>query len=176
MGYELQDFGGNNDQRNGKVAFTDLLRYVLSYSVKMLEYRERNEGSAQIPGADAADLGTGELEKYMGIAARYGFDDMEIGEPGGNEQTIEQEYQAYITAPLSSKTVNILKFWEAREFINGISVLLMGHRRLTERPFLLFLRWRWTICLSKRLPSLVNAFFRRVLKQIPSEGIASILS
>lgn len=80
----------------------------------MLEYRERNkkEGTAQTPGTDAADLGTEETEKYFSIADEYGIDDMDIGESGGSDQTLEQEYQAYITAPLSSKTVNILKFWE----------------------------------------------------------------
>jgi hypothetical protein len=75
----------------------------------MLEYHERNkrEGPAQTPGANAADLGTEETEKYFSIADKYGIDDMDIGESGESEQTVEQEYQAYITAPLSSKTVNI---------------------------------------------------------------------
>jgi len=83
----------------------------------MLKYREKvlaknNEGtSAQTP-ADAADL-DGNMPKYMSLAAQYGLDsDMEIGESGANEQTVEQEYQAYVTAPLSPKSINILKFWE----------------------------------------------------------------
>ena len=29
-----------------------------------------------------------------------------------NEQTIEQEYQTYVVAPLSPKGTNTLKFWE----------------------------------------------------------------
>jgi hypothetical protein len=81
----------------------------------MVEYRERNnkEGPAPTPGADAADVADPvEAAKYLAIAAKYGIDDMEIGESMGNEQTIEQEYQAYITAPLASKAINILKFWE----------------------------------------------------------------
>ena len=40
-----------------------------------------------------------------------------------NEQTIEQEFQSFVTAPLSPKGTSILKFWEVckaqkeREFI-----------------------------------------------------------
>lgn len=142
----------------------------------MLKYREGSkEGLAPTPEVDAADSGTEEVEKYFLIAAQYGLD-MDIGESEGIEQTVEQEYQAYITAPLSSKTVNILKFWEVGDFVNDILVLLTGHRRLTEGLSPLFLRWRWTICLSNRLPSHVNASFRRVLRRIPSDGIVSVLS
>jgi hypothetical protein len=92
-------------------------------SLKMLEYRERNkrEGPAQTPGANTADLGTEETKKYFSIADKYGIDDMDIGESGESEQTIEQEYQAYITALLSSKTVNILKFWE----VGGLLVIFL---------------------------------------------------
>ena len=43
---------------------------------------------------------------------------MEIGESGKTVQSIEQEYRAYITAPLS-KNVDILKFWEVGGNING---------------------------------------------------------
>jgi hypothetical protein len=94
----------------------------------MLEYREKGsvgnneEQSTRTPGASAADPGAGELPKYMSLAAQYGLDsDMDFGESGETEQTIEQEYQAYITAPLSPKTVNILKFWEVGDYVNDIS-------------------------------------------------------
>jgi hypothetical protein len=51
---------------------------------------------------------------YMSLAQQYGLsDDMEIGGSGSHCQaTIEQEYQSYITAPLSPKSMEILKFWE----------------------------------------------------------------
>lgn len=49
----------------------------------------------------------------MSLADQYDIaDEMEIGESSQTSQTIEQEYQAYITATLSLKTVDILKFWE----------------------------------------------------------------
>jgi hypothetical protein len=95
----------------------------------MLEYRKRNEkGLAQTPQAGPANPGTGDTEKYMTIAAKYWIDDMDIGVSGGIEQTVEQEYQAYITAPLSPRNVIILNFWEVGDFVNDISVVLMGHR------------------------------------------------
>lgn len=144
-------------------------------SVKMLKYRERItagnnvEGQAQTPGAGAADL-AGKMEKYMSLAARYDCKDMRVGKSRGKGQTIEQEYQSYITAPLSEDTVHILNFWEASDFVNGISILLTGHRRLTKQLSPLFSRWRWTICQSKHLPSLVNVSFPRALRRIPRKG------
>ena len=147
-------------------------------SLKMLKYRERItaenniEGPAQTPGAGAADL-AGKMEKYMSLVARYDCKDMRIGKSRGKGQTIKQEYQSYITAPLSEDTVHILKFWEVSDFVNDISILLMGHRRLTKQPSPLFLRWRWTICQSKHLPSLANVSFPRALRRIPREETES---
>ena len=54
-------------------------------------------------------------EAYMELVAEYGLNDMSIGNPDDNpEQTIEDEYRAYVTAPLSPKKVTSLKFWEVR--------------------------------------------------------------
>ena len=96
----------------------------------MLEFRTRNEGPVQTPGADM-DLGIeDDVDKYLTLTARYGLDDMEIGESDGIEQTIEQEYQAYVIAPLSKKDVDIFRFWEVGEFVNDILVVsLMRHHR-----------------------------------------------
>lgn len=53
-----------------------------------------------------------ETPAYMSLAEQYGLeDDMDVGS-SANTQSVEQEYQAYITAPLSSKKVDIVKFWE----------------------------------------------------------------
>jgi aminopeptidase C len=55
----------------------------------------------------------------MSLTQQYGIvDKMEIGESSQSVQTIEQEYQAYITA-LLVKNVNILKFWEVGGTINS---------------------------------------------------------
>ena len=82
----------------------------------MLEYREKatttNDEEPRIPDnrANSGDVG----EIYMDLAAQYGLgDDMTISDPGDNrQQTIQEEYQAYVTAPRSSKAVDPLKFWE----------------------------------------------------------------
>ena len=82
----------------------------------MAEYH-KNRGPVETSEVRDADLDAGEMEKYYTLAAEYTLDDdLDIGGSGGDEQTIEQEYQAYITAPLSSKTISILRFWEAGNF------------------------------------------------------------
>jgi hypothetical protein len=81
----------------------------------MEEYRENVttvEGTGLLASlaSSSEDLGP----RYMSLGQQYGLsDDMEIGRSGSRCQaTIEQEYQAYITAPLSLQSVDILKFWE----------------------------------------------------------------
>ena len=50
---------------------------------------------------------------YMSLATQYGLnDEMDIGGSSTNVQTIKQEYQAYVMASLSPKSIDILKFWE----------------------------------------------------------------
>ncbi len=71
----------------------------------------------QTPEVDIGDLNTSKIDKYALIAAEFGMDDMEISEFRRNKQSLEQEYQVYITAPLLSKTVNILKFWEVANLL-----------------------------------------------------------
>jgi len=49
----------------------------------------------------------------MSLAKQYGLDDMELGASEDVEtQTVEQEYQAYITALISIPGTDMLKFWE----------------------------------------------------------------
>ena len=60
----------------------------------------------------------------MDLAAEYGLgDDMTIGNLGDNrrQQTTEEEYQAYVTAPPSPREVNSLKFWE----VGGASLVTL---------------------------------------------------
>lgn len=84
----------------------------------MQEYREKTAGELLQTDLDPADT-TKDPPMYMSLAHQYGIaDEMEIGESSETTQSIEQEYQAYITAPLS-KNVDILKFWEVGGTING---------------------------------------------------------
>ena len=79
-------------------------------ALKMAEYRA--VAGAELPVPPAAVLGTDEMPAYMTLGAQYGIaDEMDIAGNSG-QQTIEQEYQAYITAVTSPKTINILGFWE----------------------------------------------------------------
>ena len=83
----------------------------------MREYREKMGAEQSTRTADP--LVTADMPKYMSLAEQYGIaEDMEIGESSELMQTIEQELQAYITAVLSPKNVNILKFWEVGS--NGV--------------------------------------------------------
>ena len=75
----------------------------------MTEYRQR---SITEEDEDVAHPAAQEMPAYMTLAAQYGIEDeMDVG-GNVNDQTMEQEYQAYITAPHSPKNVNIIKFWE----------------------------------------------------------------
>lgn len=77
----------------------------------MEEYCENAESEDATVSIDLVTA-TGGLS-YMLLAAQYGLpDDMEIGSSGSHQATIKQEFQSYITAPLSLKSMDILKFWE----------------------------------------------------------------
>ena len=81
----------------------------------MLEYRERIKERA---GPIALSTTTNpthptQVPAYMSLAKQYGLDDMELGASEDVEtQTVEQEYQAYITASISVPGTDMLKFWE----------------------------------------------------------------
>ena len=85
---------------------------------QMLQYRQKISiaSKAAVPEPDL-----GVLPAYMSLAAQYGLEDMTIGASDTQERSIEQEYQAYITASLSPTNIDILKFWEVG-VSNGISV------------------------------------------------------
>ena len=54
----------------------------------------------------------------MSLAEVYGLKDMQIGASDDVEgQTVEQEFQAYVTAALSKPGTDILKFWEVSKSI-----------------------------------------------------------
>lgn len=138
----------------------------------MTEYRKnatQEEPISENPG----DRGV--MPSYMSLVARYGLEkDMMIGNSGKSKQTIDQEYQAYVTAPCSPGDVSPLGFWEVGGDINGARMLLTRRGRLTGRAFQLFLPWLWITFRSRPRPFLANVFSRRVLKRTQSGGIASV--
>ena len=148
----------------------------------MLEYCEKTtnneveEGHILDNRAYSGDVGVG--EGYMQLAAQYGLDDdMLIGNPSDNrqQQTVDEELQAYAAAPCSSRDVTSLKFWEVSGDINGVN-LLTRRGRSTGRCFQRYSRWRWTISLSKPHLCRASACFHQARKRIRSGGIASAVS
>jgi hypothetical protein len=88
----------------------------------MTKYREDAEKATPSTGDEGPPIlaASPREEAYTTLAAQYGLDDdMIIGNSGNYRQTVEEEYQAYVTAPTLSKAVDPLKFWEACRDING---------------------------------------------------------
>jgi hypothetical protein len=84
----------------------------------MREYREK--AGTETPFEPPPTV-TEERPRFMMLAQRYGLsDDMNIGGSNETEQTLEQEYQAYVTATRSA--VDILKFWEVMILFNSIYI------------------------------------------------------
>jgi hypothetical protein len=83
----------------------------------MLEYRKKAATAAQQPESTPPGHSEhAEIPRYMLLAEKYGLsEDMAIGAaPDADRQTIEEEFQAYIMAPLSPPSIIIVKFWEVR--------------------------------------------------------------
>ena len=83
----------------------------------MCKYRRRKPITTEplIPESPAS-LGVQKGPSYMSLSAKYGISNMTIGipmdSPGQNEQTVEQEYQVYMTPPFALQSPDPLKFWE----------------------------------------------------------------
>jgi hypothetical protein len=82
----------------------------------MLEYREQKKDALAAASDGAAPMPVAPAPKaapaFMSLAERYGLPDMGFDAEDTDEQTVEQEYQSYVTASLSRKGTDILKFWE----------------------------------------------------------------
>jgi hypothetical protein len=82
----------------------------------MTTYRKNTANKEPTIPETPANPGDGRgLPSYMSLAAQYGLgDNMTPGSSGSdnNKQTLNQEYQAYVTAPLSPVNFEPLKFWE----------------------------------------------------------------
>jgi hypothetical protein len=87
----------------------------------MVEYRQKatttTTGASLQPPHMAAAAPTC-APTFTRLADKYSLADMRIADPSSlQSQTIEQEFQAYITSPLSTEGTNIIKFWEVRAYI-----------------------------------------------------------
>jgi len=53
-------------------------------------------------------------EKWQTLDQQYGLEDMYEPEADQANQTIEQEYQSYVTGVLSKPGTNMIKYWDVR--------------------------------------------------------------
>jgi hypothetical protein len=79
----------------------------------MSEYHVKasGEGNEESPPPKATT--TGEIPACVELADSYGIsNEMDIGNLNQKDQTVDEEYQAYVTAQCSLMGTDILKFWE----------------------------------------------------------------
>jgi hypothetical protein len=82
----------------------------------MMDYRTAINSSQPSTSAAAPSMTT-TAPKFTTLASRYGMTDMRLLDASPEVQTVEQEYQAYITGALSPHTTDLLKFWEVRSMV-----------------------------------------------------------
>jgi hypothetical protein len=82
----------------------------------MAEYRVRRVGAEAVPDPSVAvpDGGSNWVPAYYSLTEQYGLGaSMQfVSQQSHNIQTVEQEYQSYITALCSGPRTNMVKFWE----------------------------------------------------------------
>jgi hypothetical protein len=84
---------------------------------QMTEYRARARTTESDQGLVTSSLALEQPPAFMSLAEQYGLDEEDLGaEPDDHSsQSIEQEYQAYITAPVSANGTSIIKWWEVSQ-------------------------------------------------------------
>ena len=94
------------------------------------------------------------------------------------DQTIEQEYQSYVTGILSKLGTDMIKFWDVRTLILLCACaksLLMKIRwigRLAKQHILPYSLYQWTTSLSRHHQCPVNMCFCQLAKQTPQKETA----
>jgi hypothetical protein len=87
----------------------------------MGKYRDKAKSNLQAQPLPERDAGTRNPAVLLSLGSEYRLGseyglgkDMDIGisVAGTGQMSAEQEYQAYISEPLSKPSVDILKFWE----------------------------------------------------------------
>jgi hypothetical protein len=83
----------------------------------MSEYRKQAKVADSLAATSTPNPAL--IPAYGGLAERYGLEDMSFQDDAyKRDQSVEQEYQGYVTAVLSPMSINILKFWEVRYLIH----------------------------------------------------------
>lgn len=85
----------------------------------MLEYRQRAPNAEPSIPEGPAHPGDQE-DPFMTLASQYGLAvEMTIGASVSNEQTVDEEYRAYVTTQCSPPMTNTVQFWGVSGNINS---------------------------------------------------------
>jgi len=92
----------------------------------MKEYHDRAKNT---PGTDThllARQSSGAPEKWQTLDQPFGLDNMYELEADQEVQTIEQEYQSYVTGVLSKLGTDMIKFWDVciQIFLRSVGLLM----------------------------------------------------
>lgn len=139
----------------------------------MKEYRTRLGIDSEATSQKKSAIDSGNTPGYVLLADMYGLDnDMKVGSGGRLGQSVDQEYNEYVSAVLSAPSVDILKFWEACTFFFSLIVSLLMqfyyYFRSATLPFQRCMLWRWTTFRFKLQLFLAREYSRPVLK--PTQG------
>jgi hypothetical protein len=77
----------------------------------MKEYRDRSKTHNELMSLLSSQPSSSQPEKWQTLDQQYGLEDMYKLEREVDTQTLEQEYQLYVTAALSKLTTILVKYW-----------------------------------------------------------------
>lgn len=150
----------------------NLIVFLLTTITQMHKYRNRNSSVDVVPPiVPSPPL----VEAWEGLHDQYGLTDM-YDDPlsGLVGQSVDEEYSAYITAPISPKGTDLIKFWEASLYVLFHFYYLCSFRCQSiylPHSFPLL----WTIFPFRHLQCPVRESSHQVLKLTLPEGIESFL-
>jgi hypothetical protein len=79
----------------------------------MKEYRDRSKSThGGLASSSSSQPLNNQPEKWQTLDQQYGLEDMYELEGEDDTQTLEQEYQSYVTAALSKPGTDIVKYWD----------------------------------------------------------------
>jgi hypothetical protein len=78
----------------------------------MKEYRDRSKTCDELASSSSSQPSSSRPEKWQTLDQQYGLEDMYELEGEVDTQTLEQEYQSYVTAALSKPTTILVKYWD----------------------------------------------------------------
>ena len=100
-----------NCQGYGKLRMTISAMLLMWWSLRWLNTARKIQ--ARAPATAIVTIEPTVAPAYMHMAQKYGLADMQLGASRDHDaQTLEQEYQSYITAPLSFEGTDTLRFLE----------------------------------------------------------------